>query len=294
MELKALEGLEVRVIRDGEFGSLGLVTHDRSGLLVFLEHEQHLARLLDNPKISCVITTPDLAEKLPSRLAVAITGNPRKIFYEFHNDLVTNTDFYWQSFSTVISPGAHIHSSAYVAEKNVRIGNGTVIEAGVTVLERSIIGDNVLLRAGCTVGSQGFEFKRIGGQILPVAHGGGVRLHDRVEIQANCALSRSVFGGYTEIGEDTKLDNLIHIAHNVRIGKRCLLAASVMVAGSVVMGDDVWVGPGASISSEVTIGDGASITIGSVVTRDVAAGERVTGNFAIPHDKFVAFLRSIR
>jgi len=294
MELKALERHAARVIRNGEFQSLGLVTHDRPRLLVFLEHEQHLARLLENRHTACVVTTQDLAEKLPSRLAVAIADNPRKTFYEFHNDLVANTEFYWKSFATEISPGAHIHPRAFVAERNVRIGKGTVIEAGVTVLERSIIGDDVVLRAGCTVGSQGFEFKRIEGQILPVAHGGGVRLHDRVEIQANCALSRSVFGGFTELGEDTKLDNLIHVAHNVRIGKRCLLAASVMVAGSVIIGDDVWIGPGASISSEVAIGDGASITIGSVVTKDVPPGQRVTGNFAIAHDKFVAFLRSIR
>jgi UDP-3-O-[3-hydroxymyristoyl] glucosamine N-acyltransferase len=294
MELQEIEKLAGQVVRNGEFQSLGLVTYKTSRLLVYLEHEQYLPKLLENPNISCVITTEDLAKNLPSQLGLAIVDDPRKTFYEIHARLDASTDFYWKSFPTEISPDAQIHPQALIANNNVRIGRGTVVEAGVTLLERSIICNDVVLRAGCTIGSQGFEFKRIGDRILPVAHAGGIRICDRVEIQANCALSRSVFGGFTEIGEDTKLDNLVHIAHNVRIGKRCLLAACAMIAGSVTIGDDVWIGPGASISSEVTIGDRASITIGSVVTKDVAPGQRVTGNFAIDHDKFIAFLKSIR
>ncbi len=149
----------------------------------------------------------------------------------------------------------------------MRIGRRTVIEPHVTVLPHSIVDDDVILRAGCVIGMQGFEFKRLGGEILPVAHAGGVRLHDRVEVQANSVVDRSVFGGFTEVGEDSKIDNLVHIAHNVKIGKRSLLAANAMIAGSVVIGDDVWIGPSASISSEITIGDRAFVTLGSVVTR---------------------------
>ena len=67
-----------------------------------------------------------------------------------------------------------------------------------------------------------------------------------------------------------------------------------MVAGSTTIGDDVWIGPGASISSEIVIGNGASVTIGSVVVRDVAPGQKVTGNFAVDHKKFIAFMRKIR
>jgi UDP-3-O-[3-hydroxymyristoyl] glucosamine N-acyltransferase len=201
---------------------------------------------------------------------------------------------YWKDFPSEISEEAIIHPKAYIADKNVRVGRGTVIEPGVTILERTVIGEDVILRAGCTLGSQGFEFKRIDGKILNVAHAGGLMIGNRVEIQANSALSRSIFGGFTELGEDTKLDNLVHIAHNVTIGKRCFLAACAMIAGSVSIGNDVWIGPGASISSGITIGDDAQITIGSVVTRDVLHNQRVTGNFAIEHKRFLAFLKSIR
>jgi UDP-3-O-[3-hydroxymyristoyl] glucosamine N-acyltransferase len=115
-----------------------------------------------------------------------------------------------------------------------------------------------------------------------------------VELQANCCISKSVFGGFTEIGEDSKFDNMVHIAHNVKMGKRCFAAACAMIAGSVTIGDDVWIGPAAAITSEVDIGDKASITVGSVVSRNVAPGQKVTGNFAIDHDRFIEFIKSIR
>ncbi len=291
---EALSIVPVTVLRDAAFTSLGFVTHRSEEMLVFLESERFLDGLLANPSVSAVITTSMLADHIPASLGVALSEAPRRDFYHLHNHLAEQTAFYWQDFPAEVAADAVISSSAHVATHNVRIGHRTVIEPFVTVLPHTIIGDDVILRAGCVVGSQGFEFKRIGESILPVAHAGGVRLHDRVEVQANTCIDRSIFGGFTEIGEDTKLDNLIYVAHNVKIGKRCLLAAHAMIAGSVTIGDDVWVGPSAAVSSEITIGDRVFITLGSVVTRDVAAGQHVTGNFAIDHDKFIAFLKTIR
>jgi UDP-3-O-[3-hydroxymyristoyl] glucosamine N-acyltransferase len=284
----------VVVERDAEFESLGLVTHAMPNMLAFLESEKFLPRFFRNPHISCVITTRELAVGLPEKYGIALSNNPRKAFYELHNYLATEANFYWTEFETEISDQAEIHPLVFIAEKNVRIGRGALIEPGVIVLERSIIGEHIVLRAGCTIGSHGFEFKRIGAEILPIVHAGGVLLHSRVEIQNNSNVDRSVFGGFTEIGEDTKIDTLVHVAHNVRIGKRCLIAATTVIGGSTTIGDDVWIGPGATISSEIAIGDRASITLGSVVTKDVLPGQKVTGNFAIEHHKFINFIRSIR
>jgi len=237
-----------------------------------------------------------LARRLQSatNIGLAITPDPRGVFYAYHNHLACNTDFYWTDFKTEIGEGAQVHHTASVAQRNVRIGRRTIIEANTTINERSIIGENVIIRTGVRISTQGFEFKRVGHEIVPVEHAGGVRLGDRVEIQANSAISRSVFGGYTELGDDTKLDNLVHVAHNVIIGKRCFLAAAAMIAGSVTIHDDVWIGPGASVSSGVTIGDKASVTIGAVVTRDVPSNARVSGHFAIDHEKYLAFVKKIR
>jgi len=264
------------VEEDSEFESLGTVLHNTPNMLVFVESRKFLSRVASNPCISSVITTRELASELPDTYGVAVSDNPRRDFFELHNHLATNTNFYWTDFPAQVSDEATIHAGAHIAGKNVRIGRGTIVEAGVTVLERVVIGEGAILRAGCTIGSQGFQFTRIGNEVLSVAHAGGVRVGDRVEIQANSAISRAIFGSFTEIGDDTKLDNLVHVAHNVRIGKRCLIAACAMIAGSTTIGDDVWIGPGASISNEITIGDRARVTIGSVVTRDVDPDQQVT------------------
>lgn len=284
-----LEPLSVE--RDAVFESLGTVVHRQPRMLVFVEEPKYLAAVRANDAIACVIVPPSIAPDVPSGYGLAVAEDARGSFYRLHNRLARETTFYWQDFPTEIDPTASIDEAAYVAPKNVRIGARVRIEPLAAVLERTIIGDDAVLRAGCTIGTQGFEHKRIDGEIFPVEHAGAVRFGNRVEIQANSTVDRSVFGGFTELGDDTKLDNLVHIAHNVVVGRRCLIAASAMIAGTVTMGDDVWIGPNATISSGVAIGNGASVTLGSVVTRDVPDGGRVTGNWAVPHEQFLATLR---
>ena len=103
-----------------------------------------------------------------------------------------------------------------------------------------------------------------------------------------------IFGGDTLIGNDTKLADGAHVAHCAKVGARCLVAAGAIILGSTVIGDDVWVGPGAIISNELDVGDKAFITLGAVVTRNVVQGEKVSGNFAIPHARFLEQLKAIR
>jgi len=283
-----------KLVRESEFTNLGLVSYNTLNLLVFIENEKYLSALEANNYVTAVITTEVLAERIPAQMGILIADNPRKVFYSLHNHLATNTDFYWRDFDTIIEAGAKVHPKSFIAEKNVHIGENTVIEPGVAVMERTIIGNNSIIRAGSVIGSPGFEFSRVPEGILSIEHAGGVKIGNDVEIQANCCVNCSVFGGFTTIGNETKLGNLVYIDHNSKIGNRCLIAASAMIAGSVTIGDDVWIGPGACVSSEVTIQKGASITIGAVVTRNVNEHQRVSGNFAIDHDKFIAFLKTIR
>lgn len=278
----------IKVKNDGEFESLGLITHNNPKQLIFIDDSKYITVQLKKPNISCTITTEELIESIPKALGIAISKNPKKSFFELHNYLAKNTDLYWKPFKTKISSSSKIHPTAYIADRNVRIGERCEIGPNVSILEGSVLDDDVIIGAGSVISTKGFEFKRIGKEILPVIHAGGVLLHNRVEIMANSCICKAVFGGFTEIGENTKIDNLIHIAHNVIIGKRCLIAAKAQVAGSAVIGNDVWIGPSASISSEVIIGDKASITIGSVVTKDVASGKIVKDDFAIDHDRFIA------
>lgn len=294
MQLSELNIDGIQILTNGMFESLGLVTHDATKQLVYIDHPKYFHFILEKTNITCVITTKELAASVPEKLGIAISPNPSRSFYEIHNFLAHETEFYGKKYDAIVADDAEISSTAYVADKNVRIGKRCFIGPHASILENSILEDNVIVRAGTIIGTEGFQFKRFGNQILPIIHAGGVILHRNVEIQANSCIAKSVFGDFTEIGEHTKLDNLIHIGHNVRIGKRCLVAASAMIGGSAKIGDDVWIGPSATISSEVEIGSGACITLGSVVTKNIAPGQRVSGNFAIDHNKFIEFIKTIR
>jgi acetyltransferase-like isoleucine patch superfamily enzyme len=294
MKLSELNIENTHVGSDGEFNSLGLLTHKGEKMLVCFYSKDYLNTLLSNPDISCVITTPDLANLIPQAIGILLSSDPLETFYTIHHYLALSTNFYGQSFKTLVGGGSLIHEKCYVAPENVKIGRNCVIEPNATILANTIIEDNVIIRSGVVIGTEGFEFKKIKGILTAIKHVGGVRIRSNVEIQANCAISKSVFGGFTEIGEFTKLDNLVHVAHNVVIGKNCRLAAAAMIAGSTTIGDDVWIGPNCTVSSEVTIEDGAEISLGAVVTRNVKKGQKVSGNFAIDHEKLISFLKTIR
>jgi UDP-3-O-[3-hydroxymyristoyl] glucosamine N-acyltransferase len=280
----------VRVVREAEFGDLALVGHGAATALVYAVDERAVDMLRSAPA-AAVVTSSGLASRVPDGIGVATSERPEDAFYAIHRAL-HESDFYWRDFASEIHPTARVHERAYVAPRNVRIGARVAIEPNVTVLERVTIGEDSIIRAGTVLGSEGFEFKGpamrqgrasradrdYGRTNERVPHAGSVEIGARVEIQASCTVDRSLFRRPTAIGADSKLDNLVHVAHSVRIGRNCLITAGTIIAGSVVIGDDVWIGPGSVISSGVTIDDGAAIVIGSTITRDVAAGTRIASD----------------
>jgi len=277
--------VRMNILRDGEFLSLGLLSHNCDKMLIGLYDPGYLRQLLSNRSITCVITTDDIAKQLPKHLAIAISDDPKTVFYKIHDYLARETDFYWKEFDSEIFSDAVIHERAYVAPKNVRIGRRAIVEPNVTILERSIIGDDVIIRAGAVIGGAGMEPKYVGGKHVNIYHAGGVWLSNCVEISSNSNIQRSVFGDFTRLGEETKIGPLVNIAHNVTIGHRCEIAGASIIAGSSIIGDDVWIGPNSTISSEIHIGDNARVNLGSVVVKNVKLGQQVSGLFAMDHSK---------
>lgn len=294
MRLSEIRELAGAVRRDGEFASLGFVTHRAPAMLVFAEHPRFLEALLGNPDVACAITTEALAARVPAGLGLACVGEPRRLFYGLHNRLARETSFYGAPFPNGIAASARIHPTAFVAARGVRIGERVVVEPHASIFENAIVGDDSVIRAGCVVSSAGFEFNALGDEVQAVLHAGGARLGARVELQSNSCVDRAVFGGFTEIGDDTKIDKLALVGHNARVGARCRIAAGAVIAGSATLGDGVWVGPNATVSNEVTVGAGARVSLGAVVTRDVPPGATVTGNFAVDHEAFLERLRRDR
>lgn len=163
----------------------------------------------------------------------------------------------------VVMNGARIGGGSYiypgcVIERNVVVGGNCVLYSGVIVRERCSVGSECIIHSGAVIGSDGYGYHENNGEVYKIPQIGDVKIGDRVEIGANCSIDRATVGT-TEIGDDTKLDNLIHIAHNVKIGKGCFIAALAGISGSVTVGDRVAIMGQAGIGDHLTIPDGTII-----------------------------------
>jgi UDP-3-O-[3-hydroxymyristoyl] glucosamine N-acyltransferase len=177
---------------------------------------------------------------------------------------------------TVVFPNAVIGPGA-------RIGADCVIHALVSIRDRVVIGDRVILHDGVVVGSDGFGFARQkDGTHLKIPQQADVVIEDDVEIGANSTIDRPAVGE-TRIGAGTKIDNLVHVAHGVAVGRRVLLAAQVGIAGSTTIEDDVMMAGQTGVTGHVRVGKGAMVGAKSAVLQSVDAGAFVTGHPAIPH-----------
>ncbi len=181
----------------------------------------------------------------------------------------------------VIGPGSRIgrscvlHSGVVIG-RDVTLGDDCLLWNNVFVGDRCTLGHRVIIQPNAVIGSDGFGYYLDDGHYCRVPHIGAVILEDDVEIGACACVDRAKFGN-TVLGRGTKIDNLVQIAHNVRIGKDCVIAGQSGVAGSVRIGDQCVVGGQAGIVDNVEIGSGARLGAMSVVTRSVAPGQSVTG-----------------
>ena len=171
--------------------------------------------------------------------------------------------------------------------EDVEIGEDTLIYPNVSIYDGSKIGKRCILHSGVVIGSDGFGFTQVDGRHRKIPQIGIARVEDDVEIGANSCVDRAALGE-TVIGEGTKIDNLVQVGHNVRIGKHCLLVAQVGIAGSTEIGDYVVVAGQAGMAGHLKIGDRAQIGGGAAVFHDVPEGTKVFGSPAI---EFRAFAR---
>ncbi len=175
-----------------------------------------------------------------------------------------------------------IHPNVVVGP-GARIGEDCVIYSQASIRERVAIGDRVTLHNGVVVGSDGYGFARQkDGTHLKIPQHGDVVIEDDVEIGANSTIDRPAIGE-TRIRAGTKIDNLVHIAHGVSIGRRSLLAAQVGIAGSTIVEDDVMMAGQSGVTGHVRIGAGAIVGAKSAVLQSVEAGSFVTGHPAFDH-----------
>ena len=177
-----------------------------------------------------------------------------------------------------------------IVEQNVTIGKNCIIGCG-SIIKNSIIGDNVVIQDNCKIGQKGFGFIPIKNKNFKFPHIGKVVIKNNVEVASGCTIDRGSIDD-TIIGENTYLDNQVHVAHNVQIGSDCMIAGQVGFAGSSKVGNNVKIGGQAGVSGHLKIGNNVKIGGGSGVVKNIEDNQIVMGYPAVPLKEFLKKNRS--
>jgi UDP-3-O-[3-hydroxymyristoyl] glucosamine N-acyltransferase len=255
------------------------------------------------------LATCALAASLPSRVVALVVDEPDRAFVKVARALFPHSLRPSSLYDAVVADGAHVHPRARL-EANVtvepgavigpgaEIGGGTVIGANASLgahvrvgrdcavgagaaVSNALIGDRVVLHAGCRIGQDGSGFVMAGERYIKVPQVGRVIIQDDVEVGAGTTIDRGAIRD-TVIGEGTKIDNLVQVGHNVTIGRHCMVMTQAGIADSAVLEDFVVLGARAGLNGHVTVGEGAQIPAASVVHGDVPSGSRWSGAPAKP------------
>jgi UDP-3-O-[3-hydroxymyristoyl] glucosamine N-acyltransferase len=276
------------------------------GELAFFENRKYLSQLAATRASACLVA-PGFADRVAQATAALIVPAPYRAFAQalalFYPEAMLPKTAMSSAGDPPVHPSAVIEDNVRiepgaVVGREAQIGRGTVIAAGAVVgyrvaigrdsyigpgasVTHALIGDRVLLHAGVRVGQDGFGFAMGPRGHLKVPQVGRVIIQNDVEIGANSCVDRGALSD-TVIGEGTKIDNLVQIAHNVTIGRHCVIVAYVGIAGSAQLGDFVVIGGQAGVVGHIKIGSGAQLAGWSHATHDIPAGARFGGTPAVP------------
>jgi len=225
------------------------------GDIVFVDHPKYYDKALNsaatviliNKKIDC-----------PEGKALLISNDPFRDFNKLTNHFkpfqASNLSI---SDSAIIGEGTIVQPNTFIGN-NVTIGKNCLIHSNVSIYDDTIIGDNVIIHAGTVLGASAFYYKNRPEGFDQLKSGGRVIIENEVHIGANCTIDKGVTGD-TTIGYGTKLDNLIQVGHDTVIGKKCLIASQVGIAGCVVIEDEVTLWGQAGVKSDITLAKGSVI-----------------------------------
>ena len=270
----------------------------RPDMVTFLADRKHAAGLADTRAAACFVRPSD-AEALPPGCAGLLTASPQAAYAAAAVRLHRARPFGREAISADVRLEAEVALGAGVVigpgvqiGRGTRIGPNTVIGPGVAIgrdceigprvtIGFALIGDRVKILSGAVLGEPGFGAAAGPRGLVDLPQLGRVIVQDGVTIGANSCVDRGAFED-TVIGENSKIDNLVQIAHNVRVGRNCVMAAHTGVSGSVVIGDGAQLGGRVGIADHITVGAGARLAAAAGVMKDIPAGETWGGFPARP------------
>lgn len=292
-----------------EIDGIASATEGGRGKLIFVEGRKN-ASLAEQARAAAILCSQDIAARVAPGLAVLVSPKPQAAFASIGRLLFPGAALPGpQTGEEGISPRATVHPTARIEPgavievgavigPHVAIGAGTVIAPNAVIgpscqigrdshvgananIQCALIGDRVVIHAGAVIGRAGFGF--VPGPQGPerIPQIGRVVIQNDVEIGANTTIDRGALAD-TVIGEATKIDNLVQVAHNVRIGRGCIIAGHCGLSGSVTLGDQVMLGGRVGIADHITIGSRVQIAAAAGVMNDIPDGQRWAGAPAMP------------
>ena len=291
-EQPLLELTEVRAITEAKECSLSFVTE---------KLEENIDSILANTLCKLVVISEGLYDKvskeiLPENIVFVVAKNPKvqiisfcEKFLEFGKKNTETKVHKLSSIANNVILGKGVEVSQFVViEEDCIIGDNCSIGANTVIKKGTIIGCNVAIGSCNVIGGVGFGYSKIEGEnnYTQFPHYGCVIINDNVDIGNNTCIDRGSLKD-TIIRKGAKIDNLVHIAHNVEIGENSLIIANSMIAGSVVIGDNCWVAPSCNVINGVNIANNTTIGMSSTVTKSIDAETVVVGNPAIPLADFL-------
>ncbi len=265
---------------------------------------------LQNCNAAAILLPQNLAEFCPPNSAALIVKNPYADFakianvfyppnYSLQQKQNNNLPFYVAE-NVSIGNNVEIGENSYICsgcvlQDNVKIGKNCILYPNVVIYHRCQIGDNCIIHAGACIGADGFGFAPDGESWVKIPQLGRAILGNNVEFGANSCIDRGTFDD-TVIGDGCKIDNLIHIGHNCKIGKNCVMAACTGIAGSVEIEDHCVFGGASMISGHLKIAANTTISGGTLVMKSLKEnGKRYTSVYPLEtHDKWIQNASHIR
>jgi UDP-3-O-[3-hydroxymyristoyl] glucosamine N-acyltransferase len=282
-------------IDEAEISFINDTKNAKDGEITFFNDRKYLEDL-KKTKASFVLVREADKEYLPKNAKAVVVEDPYLAFALLSQEFAPKKSIKSENViigdNCLIADDVMFHSNIVVGN-SVTIGSGTIIHPNVTIYDNTIIGKNCIIHSGTVLGSDGFGYAYTKEKkAVKIYHFGRVVLGDSVEIGANCAVDRGVFGD-TFLDDGVKVDNLVHIGHNCEFGKDSIVTGQCGFAGSSKIGSKVTFGAQSGVAGHLSIGDNIMFAARSGVTKDITKSGIYAGFPAKPHKEWLKEIATI-